>query len=88
MAGEYTSQVMLEGITWFIQAASRQDIPLKLSLDTVLGTETPVSDEDISRLMAELPARAAGLCTGCPERPLFSAIGQLQEEMGSFSYFL
>ena len=84
MAGEYTGQVMLEGITRFIQAASRQDIPMKLSLDTVLGTETPVSDEDISRLMAELPPRAAGLCTGCPERPLFSAIKQLQEEMGPF----
>jgi indolepyruvate ferredoxin oxidoreductase alpha subunit len=53
-------------------------------LETVLGTETPVSDEDISRLMAELPPRPAGLCTGCPERPLFSAIKQLQEEMGPF----
>ena len=31
-----------------------------------------------------LPPRPAGLCTGCPERPLFSAIKQLQEEMGPF----
>ena len=84
MAGEYTGQVMLEGITRFIQVASRQDIPMKLSLDAVMGTETPMSDEDISRLMAELPPRPAGLCTGCPERPLFSAIKQLQEEMGPF----
>lgn len=84
MAGEYTGQVMLEGITRFIRAASRQDIPLKLSLEAVLANETPVSDEDISRLMAELPPRPAGLCTGCPERPLFSAIKQLQEEMGPF----
>ena len=84
MAGEYTGQVMLEGITRFISEASREDIPLKLSLEAVLGTETPVSDEDISRLMAELPPRPAGLCTGCPERPLFSAIKQLQEEMGPF----
>ena len=84
MAGEYTGQVMLEGITRFISEASREDIPLNLSLEGVLGTETPVSDDDIKRLMAELPPRPAGLCTGCPERPLFSAIKQLQEEMGPF----
>ena len=84
MAGEYTGQVMLEGITRFISEASREDIPLKLSLEVVQAKETPVSDEDISRLMAELPPRPAGLCTGCPERPLFSAIKQLQEEMGPF----
>ena len=84
MAGEYTGQVMLEGITRFLEAGSRTTIPMKLSLETVLATETPVSDEDITRLMAELPPRPAGLCTGCPERPLFSAIKQLQEEMGPF----
>ena len=43
MAGEYTGQVMLEGITRFITEASREDIPLKLALEAVLGTETPVS---------------------------------------------
>ena len=84
MAGEYTGQVMLEGITRFLEAASRTAIPMKLPLETVLAAETPVSDEDIARLMAELPPRPAGLCTGCPERPLFSAIKQLQEEMGPF----
>lgn len=84
MAGEYTGQVMLEGITRFIQAACREDIPLTLSLEEVLALETPMSDEDIGRLMNELPPRPAGLCTGCPERPLFSAIKQLQEELGPF----
>ena len=84
MAGEYTGQVMLEGITRFIQAACREDIPLTLSLEEVLALETPMSDEDVGRLMNELPPRPAGLCTGCPERPLFSAIKQLQEELGPF----
>ena len=88
MAGEYTGQVMLEGITRFLEAACRTAIPMKLPLEAVLATETPVSDEDIARLMAELPPRPAGLCTGCPERPLFSAIKQLQEEMDKADIFM
>ncbi|GIS24424.1 MAG: hypothetical protein CM15mP125_1110 [Gammaproteobacteria bacterium] len=65
MAGEYTGQVMLEGITRFLEAASRTAIPMKLPLEAVLATETPVSDEDIARLMAELPPRPAG-CARVP----------------------
>ena len=36
---------------------------------------------DIQQTLAtNVPARPSGLCTGCPERPLFSAIKQLQTE--------
>jgi len=84
MAGEYTGQVMLEGVTRFLLAATGVDIPLELDMASVLALQTPVSDDDIAALMENLPPRPAGLCTGCPERPLFSAIKQLQEEMGPF----
>ena len=84
MAGEYTGQVMLEGVTRFLLAAPGTPIPLKLDMESVLALQTPVSDEDIAVLMENLPPRPAGLCTGCPERPLFSAIKQLQEEIGPF----
>ena len=84
MAGEYTGQVMLEGVTRFLLAAPGTPIPLKLDMASVLALQTPVSDEDIAVLMENLPPRPAGLCTGCPERPLFSAIKQLQEEIGPF----
>ena len=84
MAGEYTGQVMLEGVTRFLLAAPGMDIPLKLDMASVLALQTPVSDDDIAALMENLPPRPAGLCTGCPERPLFSAIKQLQEEIGPF----
>ena len=84
MAGEYTGQVMLEGVTRFLFAAPGTPIPLKLDMASVLALQTPVSDEDIAVLMENLPPRPAGLCTGCPERPLFSAIKQLQEEIGPF----
>ena len=84
MAGEYTGQIMLEGVTRFLLAAPGTPIPLKLDMESVLALQTPVSDEDIAVLMENLPPRPAGLCTGCPERPLFSAIKQLQEEIGPF----
>lgn len=84
MAGEYTGQVMLEGVTRFLLAAPGTPIPLQLDMASVLALQTPVSDEDIAVLMENLPPRPAGLCTGCPERPLFSAIKQLQEEIGPF----
>lgn len=84
MAGEYTGQVMLEGITRFVLASKQTAIPLALSLDEVLALETPLSDDDIAVLMEELPPRPAGLCTGCPERPIFSAVKQVQEELGPF----
>ena len=84
MAGEYTGQVMLEGVTRFLLAAPGATIPLELDMASVLALQTPVSDDDIAALMENLPPRPAGLCTGCPERPLFSAIKQLQEEIGPF----
>ena len=84
MAGEYTGQVMLEGITRFVLASKQTTVPLALSLDEVLALETPLNDDDIAVLMEELPPRPAGLCTGCPERPIFSAVKQVQEELGPF----
>ncbi len=83
-AGEYTGQVMLEGITRFLLASRRPTVPLALTLDAVLALETPLTETDIATLMDELPPRPAGLCTGCPERPIFSAVKQLQEELGPF----
>ena len=84
MAGEYTGQVMLEGITRFLAASQRAEVPLRLDMDAVMALRTPCNDDDIAALMENLPPRPAGLCTGCPERPLFSAIKQLQEDLGPF----
>ena len=33
-------------------------------------------------LASEVPARPSGLCTGCPERPLFASMKLLQREIG------
>jgi indolepyruvate ferredoxin oxidoreductase alpha subunit len=37
---------------------------------------------DTSALATQIPQRPAGFCTGCPERPLFTAMKLVQRELG------
>ena len=82
MAGEYTGQVILTGLTRFIAAAGLPAIRLQLTPDEVQALQSPLSDEDARTLLDNVPPRPSGLCTGCPERPLFSALKQVQAELG------
>lgn len=84
MAGEYTGQVMLHGLTRFLQAAGSGAIALPLTLAQVEALRDPLSEEDRLALLENVPPRPSGLCTGCPERPLFSALKQVQKESGPF----
>ena len=79
MAGEYTGEVVLRGVSDFLNHA----------LGTRFGNQTGVvqSVDETKRRAAELlggpvPARPPGFCTGCPERPVFSAIKLAQREVG------
>lgn len=36
----------------------------------------------VTDLASVVPARPAGFCTGCPERPIFSAVNLVQQELG------
>lgn len=82
--GELTGPVAFDGIAEFV----RRSAPAGLNLDelqTRHDSLIPHSDTASQRLLAEqVPMRPAGLCTGCPERPLFSAIKQLQKDHGVF----
>lgn len=81
MAGEYTGQVMLLGLARFLESAGMAPA---LGSEQVAAMETPLSEEDQQALLSNVPPRPSGLCTGCPERPLFSAIKQVQKELGPF----
>jgi len=79
LAGEYNGAVVLQGLYDFLQHTKlADDIPSVGSLSQSLD------DLSTERLNSHVPPRPAGLCTGCPERPLFSALKQLQSEMGPF----
>ena len=80
MHGEYTVDVLRKGLGEFIF----RWLPSLLSTPKAAAsppmTETPLVAA--GRLAALVPARPSGLCTGCPERPLFTAMKLLQRETG------
>jgi indolepyruvate ferredoxin oxidoreductase alpha subunit len=79
MAGEYTSSVMLDGLTHFFQEHMPGLLPAAKSPAEV--SLRPI--EKLSELSpGDVPARPSGLCTGCPERPLFASMKLLQRELG------
>ncbi|MDX1594690.1 MAG: indolepyruvate ferredoxin oxidoreductase subunit alpha [Gammaproteobacteria bacterium] len=80
-AGEYTPLVLEEGLARFLEAHAGGDLkPGPAGRDRL----HPVAVEQGARLEGVVPARPAGFCTGCPERPLFGAIKLLQQEFGEF----
>ena len=78
-AGEYQSEVMLNGIARFIEGA----VPKGVDLESVAAVTKAISDNKAlaaDLLGAEIPKRPPGFCTGCPERPVFSALKLAQRD--------
>jgi indolepyruvate ferredoxin oxidoreductase, alpha subunit len=71
MAGEYTGEVVLTGISKFL---SRSEV-----LRPILDLKNKAAE-----LLVALPARPPGFCVGCPERPVFSAMKVIEKEVGKF----
>jgi len=81
MAGEYTAEVMLRGVSQFLEEAG----PAGVDLDVATAAARAVSQNKAkaAELLGEaVPARPPSFCTGCPERPVFSAIKILEQEIG------
>ena len=81
-AGEYTGAVMQQGLSAFLrQWAPEIAVPeMIVSEGGTARKEAPLLPRD--ELRKTLPARPPGLCTGCPERPLFAAMKIVQKELG------
>ncbi|MGB3277754.1 MAG: indolepyruvate ferredoxin oxidoreductase subunit alpha [Pseudorhodobacter sp.] len=75
MAGEYTGQVMLDGITRFLKTFSPDLLPGQVRAPNADAPNLP----DLSKTV---PIRPPGFCTGCPERPIFAALKLVQKETG------
>jgi indolepyruvate ferredoxin oxidoreductase alpha subunit len=76
MAGEYTAQVVRNGVVGFLQQHQAVFRPPEDPMQQVA--------EFASEIDGYVPPRPPGLCTGCPERPVFASLKMLQEEMGEF----
>ena len=79
-AGEYTSDVLLEGLAAFLQDAR----PKCLDADSIAQKARGLIAHKAKSAAAlgPLPPRPPAFCTGCPERPVFSAIKLMQRELG------
>ena len=69
-SGEYTAAVIKDGIAKFLRAHAPERAPAQLPAEPA---PLPAS---------AVPQRPAGFCTGCPERPIFSAMKLVQKEIG------
>lgn len=77
MAGEYTGQVMFDGVSTFLRERALQLLPAHIRAPNTTDTS-----QDISDLAAIVPGRPPGFCTGCPERPIFAATKLIEQELG------
>ena len=77
-AGEYTAGVMADGLRGFL------DRHAPGLLDGAPRPNTPAVTDDprIKALADVVPARPAGFCVGCPERPIFAAMKLVEQELG------
>src|SRR6187455_2320715 len=73
-AGEYTLGVVRDGLRAFLERYGR-----------LAPADRPIAPAAIApaTLAAHVHARPPGFCTGCPERPIFSAIKLVERELGA-----
>jgi indolepyruvate ferredoxin oxidoreductase alpha subunit len=71
MAGEYTGEVVLTGVSKFLQR------------DAAVAPIRSLK-EKAAQLLGALPTRPPGFCVGCPERPVFSAMKLIERDTGKF----
>ncbi|MDQ7019701.1 MAG: indolepyruvate ferredoxin oxidoreductase subunit alpha [Robiginitomaculum sp.] len=76
-AGEYTGQVLRDGLQAFFAAHAP---------DKIKGAkpDQPLDPKTQKQLTQNVPPRPVGFCTGCPERPVFTAMKLVQRELGNF----
>jgi indolepyruvate ferredoxin oxidoreductase alpha subunit len=78
MAGEYTALVLGDGLRAFVS----QYRPELLAGSTPPDPRPVLGSAPVQALAATVPPRPPSFCTGCPERPIFSAMKLVQQELG------
>ncbi|WP_295549234.1 indolepyruvate ferredoxin oxidoreductase subunit alpha [uncultured Pseudacidovorax sp.] len=85
VAGEYTAQAVMAGTRAFCERYGRL-APKAAPADVVPARPRKIipliSEAQLMPLERSVHARPPGFCTGCPERPIFSAMKLVQRELG------
>jgi indolepyruvate ferredoxin oxidoreductase alpha subunit len=77
MAGEYTAAELLKGVRAFLELQGRLQpaaAPARAATPKVIP---------LKALGDSVQARPPGFCTGCPERPIFTAMKLVERELGA-----
>jgi indolepyruvate ferredoxin oxidoreductase alpha subunit len=75
MAGEYTPPVIAAGLATFLEDYGRRVVAMPpLAAEAAQAAKAAIG--------GALPPRPPTFCTGCPERPVFSAMKMLRQETG------
>ena len=77
-AGEYTAEVIGRGVATFVDKYGQKSGGLADWLSAVDANRVALAEESPE----PLPPRPPTFCTGCPERPVFSAMKLVREELG------
>ena len=78
-AGEYTAAELLKGARAFLEAYER----VAKSDPIVVPSAAPKVIPLHKALADDVNARPPGFCTGCPERPIFTAMKLVERELGT-----
>ena len=79
MAGEYTGEVVLRGVDTFLrESLGHNEAPDPGVVRAVDDAKRRAAE----LLAAPVPGRPPAFCTGCPERPVFSALKIVEREVG------
>ena len=76
LAGEYTAAEVMAGVRRFLERCDRLPQAAGPAVASAPAPVIPI------RPAATVHPRPPGFCTGCPERPIFSAIKLVERELG------
>jgi indolepyruvate ferredoxin oxidoreductase alpha subunit len=79
MGGEYTGAVMLKGVGEFLRQRASALLPQP---GRALAVTPGPASELVAAAVAQVQPRPPSFCTGCPERPIFTALKMLEGELG------
>ncbi|CAG2141539.1 thiamine pyrophosphate-dependent enzyme [Cupriavidus numazuensis] len=90
LAGEYNTATVIKGLRAFLEQYEKieplpQPAPVRKVIPLVQAMPDPVAAEVLEPMALvdeSVHARPPGFCTGCPERPIFTAMKLVEREIG------
>lgn len=83
MAGEYSAAELLKGVRAFLEQCGRLDQASPAGAGLASGHAPAPKVIPLKALNDSVQGRPPGFCTGCPERPIFTAMKLVERELGA-----